>query len=115
MPGHASFKRNECGELRQACLNKEQLGEQEEIAAGIARFVEVACRGHQFSMLHLSSQRPPHLAASFNFGVLGANALLTLVFAAAMLVVGHLYLESGSAKNPTLSALQALVFSTNPL
>jgi hypothetical protein len=41
--------------------------------------------------------------------------MLTLVFAAVMLVVGHWYLESGSARNPTFSTLQSLALSTNPL
>jgi hypothetical protein len=44
-----------------------------------------------------------------------ANALLTLVFAAAMFAVGHWYLESGSARNPTFTTLQTLALSTNPL
>jgi hypothetical protein len=44
-----------------------------------------------------------------------ANALLTMVFAAVMLVVGHLYIEKRSTKIPTIPAAQAFVLWTNPL
>jgi hypothetical protein len=45
-----------------------------------------------------------------------ANALLTVVFAAAMVVVGHLYIEKRSTRIPTIHhAAQAFVLWTNPL
>jgi hypothetical protein len=45
-----------------------------------------------------------------------ANALLTVVFAAAMFLVGHLYIEKMSTRIPTISlASQAFVLWTNPL
>ena len=45
-----------------------------------------------------------------------ANALLTVVFAAAMFVVGHLYIEKMSTRIPTINhASQAFVLWTNPL
>ena len=44
-----------------------------------------------------------------------ASALLTVVFAAAMFVVGHLYIER-STRIPTINhAAQAFVLWTNPL
>jgi hypothetical protein len=45
-----------------------------------------------------------------------ANALLTVVFAAAMFVVGHLYIEKRSTRILTnRHAAQAFVVWTNPL
>jgi hypothetical protein len=45
-----------------------------------------------------------------------ANALLTVVFAAAMLLVGHLYIEKMSTRIPTINhAAQAFVLWTTPL
>ena len=45
-----------------------------------------------------------------------ANALLTVVFAAVMVVVGHLYIEKRSARIPTINhAAQAFVLLTTPL
>jgi hypothetical protein len=45
-----------------------------------------------------------------------ANALLTVVFAAAMFVVGHLYIEKRSTRIPAIHhTAQASVLSTNPL
>ena len=45
-----------------------------------------------------------------------ANALLTVVFSAAMLLVGHLYIEKMSTRIPTINhASQAFVLWTNPL
>jgi hypothetical protein len=45
-----------------------------------------------------------------------ANALLTVVFAAVMVVVGHLYIEKRSTRIPTIHhAAQAFVIWTNPL
>jgi hypothetical protein len=45
-----------------------------------------------------------------------ANTLLTVVFAAAMFVVGHLYIEKKSTRIPTIHhAAQAFVLWTNPL
>jgi hypothetical protein len=45
-----------------------------------------------------------------------ANALLTVVFAVAMFVVGHLYIEKRSARIPTINhAAQAFVLLTTPL
>jgi len=45
-----------------------------------------------------------------------ANALWTVVFAAAMFVVGHLYIEKRSTRIPTIhQAAQAFVLWTNPL
>ena len=45
-----------------------------------------------------------------------ANALLTVVFAVAMFVVGHLYIEKRSARILTINhASQAFVLSTTPL
>jgi hypothetical protein len=41
-----------------------------------------------------------------------ASALLTIVFAAVMFVVGHLYIENKSTRIPTV---QAFVQWTNPL
>ncbi len=38
-----------------------------------------------------------------------ASALLILVFAAVMVVVGHLYIENRSARVPTMPAAQAFV------
>jgi hypothetical protein len=44
-----------------------------------------------------------------------ANAVLTVVFAAAMFVMGHLYIEKRSARIPTIShAAQAFVLWTPP-
>jgi hypothetical protein len=44
-----------------------------------------------------------------------ANALLTIVFAAAMFVVGHLYIEKMSTRIPTINhAAQAFVLWTTP-
>ena len=45
-----------------------------------------------------------------------ANALLTVVFAAAIFVVSHLYIEKRSTRIPTIHhAAQAFVLWTNPL
>jgi hypothetical protein len=45
-----------------------------------------------------------------------ANTLLTIVFAVAMFVVGHLYIEKRSARIPTINhAAQAFVLLTTPL
>jgi hypothetical protein len=45
-----------------------------------------------------------------------ANALLTVVFAAAMFVVGHLYIEKMSTRIPTTNhASLAFVLRTAPL
>jgi hypothetical protein len=44
-----------------------------------------------------------------------ANALLTVVFAAAMFVVGHLYIEKRSTRPTSHHTAQALVLWTNPL
>jgi hypothetical protein len=45
-----------------------------------------------------------------------ANALLTVVFAAAMFVVGHLYIEKRATTIPTINhAAQAFVLWTTPL
>jgi hypothetical protein len=44
-----------------------------------------------------------------------ANALLTVVFAAAMFVVGHLYIEKRSTIPTIHHAAQAFVLGTNPL
>ncbi len=44
-----------------------------------------------------------------------ASALLTMVFAALMVVVGHLYIEKRSTKVPTIPAAQAFVLWTTPL
>ena len=44
-----------------------------------------------------------------------ASALLTMVFAAAMLVVGHWYIEKRSTKIPAIPTAQAFVPWTNPL
>ena len=45
-----------------------------------------------------------------------ANALLTVVFAAVMFVVGHLYIEKRSTRIPTIHhAAQAFVLLTTPL
>ena len=44
-----------------------------------------------------------------------ASALLTMVFAALMFVVGHLYIEKRSMSVPTIPAAQAFVPWTNPL
>ena len=45
-----------------------------------------------------------------------ANALLTVVFAGAMFVVGHLYIEKRSTRIPTINhAAQAFVLWSNPL
>jgi hypothetical protein len=38
-----------------------------------------------------------------------ASALLTLVFAAVMFVVGHLYIENRSTRIPTIPTAQAFV------
>ena len=43
-----------------------------------------------------------------------ANALLTIVFAAVMFVVGHLYIENKSTRIPA-PATQAFMPRTNPL
>jgi len=44
-----------------------------------------------------------------------ASALLTMVFAAVMLVVGHWYIEKRSTKIATFPTAQASVPWTNPL
>jgi len=44
-----------------------------------------------------------------------ASALLTLLFAAVMFVVGHLYIEKRSTKIPTIANANAFVLWTNPL
>jgi len=45
-----------------------------------------------------------------------ASVLLTAVFAAAMFVVGHLYIEKRSTRIPTINhAAQAFVLWTNPV
>jgi len=45
-----------------------------------------------------------------------ANALLTVVFAAAIFVVSHLYIQKRSTRIPTnRHAAQAFVLWTNPL
>ena len=45
-----------------------------------------------------------------------ANALLTVVFAATMIVLGHLHIEKMSTRIPTnRHAAQAFVLWTNPL
>ena len=44
-----------------------------------------------------------------------ANALLTMVFAAFMVAVGHLYIENRSTRVPTIPAALAFVAWTNPL
>jgi hypothetical protein len=44
-----------------------------------------------------------------------ASALLTMVFAALMFVVGHLYIEKRSTRVPTIATAQAFVPWTNPL
>ena len=44
-----------------------------------------------------------------------ASALLTMVFAAAMLVVGHWHIEKRSTKIPAIATAQAFVPWTNPL
>jgi len=44
-----------------------------------------------------------------------ASALLTMVFAALMFVVGHLYIEKRSTRIPAIPAAQAIVPWTNPL
>jgi len=44
-----------------------------------------------------------------------ASTLLTMVFAAAMLVVGHWYIEKRSTKIPAIPTAQAFVPWTNPL
>jgi hypothetical protein len=44
-----------------------------------------------------------------------ANALLTIVFAAVMFVVGHLYIENKSTRIPAIPANQAFMPWTNPL
>jgi hypothetical protein len=44
-----------------------------------------------------------------------ANALLTVVFAAAMFVVGHLHIEKMSTRVPTIPSAQAFVLWTSPL
>jgi hypothetical protein len=44
-----------------------------------------------------------------------ANALLTIVFAAVMFVVGHLYIENKSTRIPAIPATQAFMPRTNPL
>jgi hypothetical protein len=44
-----------------------------------------------------------------------ANALLTIVFAAVMFAVGHLYIENKSTRIPAIPATQAFMPWTNPL
>jgi hypothetical protein len=44
-----------------------------------------------------------------------ASALLTIVFAAVMFVVGHLYIENRSTRIPVIPAAQAFMPWTNPL
>ena len=44
-----------------------------------------------------------------------ASALLTLLFAAVMFVVGHLYIEKRWTKIPTIANANAFVLWTNPL
>jgi hypothetical protein len=44
-----------------------------------------------------------------------ANALLTIVFAAVMFVVGHLYIENKSTRIPAIPATQAFMPWTTPL
>jgi hypothetical protein len=44
-----------------------------------------------------------------------ANALLTVIFAAAMFVVGHLYIETRSASAPIIPYAHAFVPWTTPL
>jgi tetrahydromethanopterin S-methyltransferase subunit C len=44
-----------------------------------------------------------------------ASAVLTILFAAVMFMVGHLYIEKRSMKIPTIAKANAVVLWTNPL
>jgi hypothetical protein len=43
------------------------------------------------------------------------NAMLVMVFAAAMMVVGHVYMENRAQKLPAVPAAQMVSMQTSPL